>query len=102
MSKLKITNIKFNVIEPKDYGICAEVTVTLDDLLCIHDIHVINGEKGLFVSFPNTGSMRKYGNKKRYKDIVHPTTQEFRLQMVEDILKAYDERLELADTEVRN
>ena len=97
MIKLKITNIKLNVLEPKDYGVCADITITLDDLLCIHDIHVINGEKGLFVAFPNTGNMKKYRGKKRYRDIVHPTTQEFRLELIKDILAFYNEQLSNSD-----
>lgn len=85
-----ITNIRVDSITPKSKGICGEFTITLDDLICIHRIYVINGKKGLFIAFPNTGEMKVYKNNKRYIDIVHPTNAEFRSYIEKKILEKYN------------
>ena len=86
---MNVTNIRVDSISPKDKGICGEFTITLDDLLCIHRVYVINGKKGLFIAFPNTGEMKLYKNNKRYIDIVHPTNRDFRIYIENLVLEKY-------------
>lgn len=88
-----VTAVKTNSIEPKDSGICGEFTITLDDAICIHKIYVVNGEKGLFITFPNTGEMKMYKRSKRYFDIVHPTNKTVREMIEREVLKKYHEEL---------
>ena len=90
---MQITKIIVDRITPKDLGICAEVSILLDDVLSIHNIHVINGKKGLFISFPNTGQMRMFNGRKRYKDIVHPTSKTLREEIESQVLTAYNEEI---------
>lgn len=88
-----VTAIKTNNIEPKDVGICGEFTITLDDAICIHKIYVVNGDKGLFITFPNTGEMKMYKRSKRYFDIVHPTNKTIRELIEKEVLAKYKEEL---------
>lgn len=89
-----VTKVVTNSISPQDCGICGEFTVTLDDSLCIHKVLVANGEKGLFIIFPNTGEMKRYSRAKRYVDIVHPTNNSLRQHIKDEVLKQYQSELE--------
>lgn len=91
---MQITKIVTNNISPKDSGVCGEFSVTLDDSLCIHKILVVSGEKGLFITFPNTGEMRRFSKAKRYMDIVHPTNNSLRQYIQKEVLIKYNEELE--------
>lgn len=91
---MQITKIVTNNISPKESGVCGEFSVTLDDSLCIHKILVVSGEKGLFITFPNTGEMRRFSKAKRYIDIVHPTNNSLRQYIQKEVLIKYNEELE--------
>lgn len=91
---MQITKIVTNNISPKESGVCGEFSITLDDSLCIHKILVVSGEKGLFVTFPNTGEMRRFSKAKRYMDIVHPTNNSLRQYIQKEVLIKYNEELE--------
>lgn len=91
---MQITKIVTNNISPKESGVCGEFSVTLDDSICIHKILVVSGEKGLFITFPNTGEMRRFSKAKRYMDIVHPTNNSLRQYIQKEVLIKYNEELE--------
>lgn len=88
---MNVTKIVTNSLSPQERGVCGEFTVTLDDSLCIHKILVVNGEKGLFITFPNIGESRHGGFPKRYVDIVHPTNNTLRQHIQGEVLKHYNE-----------
>lgn len=90
---MQITNIVTNSISPKELGICGEFTITLDDSLCIHKIRVVNGSKGLFITFPNTGEMKRFSKAKRYADIVHPTNNSLRQYIQKEVLLKYNDEI---------
>lgn len=90
---MRVTKIVTNSVLPQDRGVCGEFTVTLDDSLCIHRILVVSGEKGLFITFPNVGEMRRGNQPRRYIDIVHPTNNTLRQHIQQEVLKRYDEEL---------
>ena len=84
-----VTSVKIDKYTPKEVGICAECSVTLDNSLCIHKISVIMGEKGEFVAFPNTGNIKMFKHRKRYTDIVHPINKTLTEDITNQVLKAY-------------
>lgn len=45
----------------------AVVSITIDDEFVVHDIKVIEGEKGLFIAMPSKKAMDG-----EYRDIAHP------------------------------
>ena len=86
---MQVTKVRLDYKCKKDKGICADVTVVLDDVLAIHNIHVIAGGDGYFVAFPNTGLTKMTQKGKRYKDIVHPLNKTLRTEIEEKVLKAF-------------
>ena len=66
----------------------AIVSVTLDDEFVVHDIKVIEGEKGLFIAMPS----RKTTDGE-YRDIAHPINSETRQQMQDVILREYEKAI---------
>lgn len=66
----------------------AVVSITLDDEFVIHDIKVIEGEKGLFIAMPS----RRTGDGE-YRDIAHPLNSDTREKVQGVILQKYEEVL---------
>lgn len=62
----------------------AVVSITLDGDFVVHDIKVIEGEKGLFIAMPS----RKAGDGE-YRDIAHPINSETRQKIQDIILESY-------------
>ena len=60
-------------------------SVLLDDEFAVHDIRIIEGDKGLFIAMPS----RKTATGE-YRDIAHPITQETRAMFEQAILEAYE------------
>ena len=84
---MQITDIRVRKInaEGKLRGV---VSVTFDNVFAVHDIKIIDGEKGLFIAMPS----RKSGDGE-YRDIAHPINTEFRTYMQETILAAYNKEV---------
>lgn len=97
---MEITRIKIDAFNPKESGVCASFTLTFNNLLCVHKVNVIQGAKGLFISFPNSGIPKESEDGKRYMDLVHPTNQDFRKLIEEKVLEAYNNKLEEVEEEV--
>ena len=89
---MKITDVRVRRIA-KVGKMKAVVSITLDGEFVVHDIKVIEGEKGLFVAMPS-----KKTADGEYRDIAHPINSEMRRMVEETILKKYVESLE-SDTE---
>jgi stage V sporulation protein G len=64
----------------------AVVSITIDNVFVVHDIKVIEGEKGLFIAMPSKKSADG-----EYRDIAHPINSETRSMLEEIILKSYEE-----------
>ena len=71
----------------------AVVSITIDDVFVVHDIKVIEGDKGLFIAMPS----RKAADGE-YKDIAHPINSDTRTALQELILMKYQEVME-SDTD---
>lgn len=63
----------------------AVVSITLDNEFVVHDIKVIEGEKGLFIARPS----RKAADGE-YRDIAHPINSETRERIQSIILEKYE------------
>lgn len=82
---MNITDIRVRKVA-KDTKMKAVVSITIDDVFVVHDIKVIEGEKGLFIAMPSRKSTDG-----EYRDIAHPINSETRELLQSMILKAYDE-----------
>ena len=67
----------------------AVVSITFDDEFVVHDIKVIEGEKGLFIAMPSKKAMDG-----EYRDIAHPINSGTRDRIQSTILEKYKQALE--------
>ena len=81
---MKITDVRIRKIA-KEGKMKAIVSITLDDEFVVHDIKVIEGEKGLFIAMPSRKTTTG-----EYKDIAHPINSSTRDSIQRIILEAYE------------
>ena len=78
---MQITDIRIRGIA-KEGRMKAVVSITIDDEFVVHDIKVIEGEKGLFIAMPS-----RKASDGEYRDIAHPinsATRDFIQTMILD------------------
>ena len=75
----------------------AVVSVTFDGQLALHDIKVISVREKNFIVMPS----RKNPDG-TYRDIAHPINAEFRGELEESVLRAYEEELARAAAEAES
>lgn len=66
---MTITDVRVRKIA-KEGKMKAIVSITVDDEFVVHDIKVIEGDKGLFIAMPSKRSADG-----EYRDIAHPISQ---------------------------
>ena len=81
---MQITDVRVRRIE-KEGKMKAIVSITLDNEFVIHDIKVIEGEKGLFIAMPS-----RKATDGEYRDIAHPINSETRDKIQKVILDKYE------------
>lgn len=89
---MKITDIRVRIVNNNNDKLKAVASITIDDELVVHDIKVISGKDGYFLSMPSRKT-----NEGEFKDIVHPIKTEVREMLKEKILKAYEDALASAN-----
>ena len=82
---MKITSVNVRKIEKEGSRMKGIATVVLDDSFAVHDIRIIEGEKGLFIAMPSRKNALG-----EYRDIAHPINPEVRAMFEEAILDAYE------------
>ena len=85
---MQITDIRIRSVE-KEGKMKAVVSITIDDEFVVHDIKIIEGEKGMFIAMPS----RKAADVE-YRDIAHPINTATRERLQSMILSKYQESLE--------
>lgn len=85
---MQITDIRIRGVE-KEGKMKAVVSITIDDEFVVHDIKIIEGEKGMFIAMPS----RKAADGE-YRDIAHPINTETRERLQTMILDKYREFLD--------
>ena len=66
----------------------AVVSITIDEEFVVHDIKVIEGEKGLFIAMPS-----RKATDGEYRDIAHPINSATRERIQNIILEKYEQVL---------
>ena len=69
---MQITDVRIRRVE-KEGKMKAVVSITIENEFVIHDIKVIEGEKGLFIAMPS-----RKASDGEYRDIAHPINSETR------------------------
>ena len=91
---MQITDVRVRKIE-KEGKMKAIVSITLDNEFVIHDIKVIEGDKGLFIAMPS-----KKATDGEYRDIAHPINSSTRDRIQTIILERYQKALTEPEGEV--
>ena len=81
---MNITDVRVRKVA-KEGKMKAVVSITIDDEFVVHDIKVIEGEKGLFIAMPS-----RKASDGEYKDIAHPITSATRQLLQNAIIEAYN------------
>ena len=84
---MNITDVRVRKVA-KEGKMKAVVSVTLDNVFVVHDIKVIEGEKGMFIAMPSRKTAEG-----EYKDIAHPIKSSTRELIQNLILQKYNEEL---------
>ena len=90
---MEITDVKITKIMSEG-RLRDDVSVTLSDMIAVHDIKVVQGDERLFVAMPS----RKDENGV-FRDIVHPISPAARKMLEESILEAYERQLAMLEAE---
>ena len=84
---MNITDVRVRRVA-KEGKMKAVVSITIDEEFVVHDIKVIEGEKGLFIAMPS-----KKATDGEYRDIAHPINSETREKIQGIILQKYEQVL---------
>nr|WP_317282929.1 septation regulator SpoVG [uncultured Sellimonas sp.] len=84
---MQITDVRVRKVT-KEGKLKAVVSITMDEEFVVHDIKVIEGEKGLFIAMPSKKAVDG-----EYRDIAHPINSETRNRIQSIILERYEQAL---------
>ena len=84
---MHITDVRVRKVS-KEGKMKAVVSITIDDEFVVHDIKVIEGEKGLFIAMPS-----RKASDGEYRDIAHPIHSGTRDHIQSIILDKYEAAL---------
>lgn len=90
---MTITDVRVRKVS-KEGKMKAVVSITVDDEFVIHDIKVIEGEKGLFIAMPS-----RKATDGEYRDIAHPINSTTREKIQKMILEKYEEAVQATEDE---
>ncbi|MDR1913408.1 MAG: septation regulator SpoVG [Clostridiales bacterium] len=81
---MDITDVRVRKVN-RDGKMKAIVSVTFDNEFVVHDIKVIDGDKGLFIAMPSRKTLDG-----EFRDIAHPINSSTRERIQNAVLEKYD------------
>ena len=84
---MQITDVRVRKVA-KEGKLKAVVSITIDDEFVVHDIKVIEGEKGMFIAMPSKKAMDG-----EYRDIAHPINSNTRERIQSYDFRKYEQAL---------
>ena len=84
---MNITDVRVRRVA-KEGKMKAVVSITIDEEFVVHDIKVIEGEKGLFIAMPS-----RKATDGEYRDIAHPINSATREKIQNILLEKYEQVL---------
>lgn len=89
---MNITDVRIRKVD-KEGKMKAVVSITIDNEFAVHDIKIIEGEKGVFIAMPSRKNAEG-----EYRDVAHPINSDTRTQLQEMIMEKYRE--EIAEAQI--
>ena len=93
---MEITDVRVRLLT-REGKMKAAASITIDSVFAVHDIKVIEGDKGLFIAMPSRKTQDG-----EYKDIAHPINSQTRAHIQELILSKYEEEVAAAKAKTEN
>ena len=94
---MEVTSVSVRKIEKEGSRMKGIASILLDDSFAVHDIRIIQGDKGLFIAMPSrktaTGG---------YRDIAHPINPDVRKMLEDAIITEYNNTEDVAPQEETN
>ena len=90
---MEITDVRLRHVNSEG-KMKASVSITIDNEFVVHDIKIIEGEKGLFIAMPS----RKTSDGE-FKDVAHPIKSSTREELQRIILERYEKEMAAAPAE---
>ncbi len=84
---MNITDVRIRRVE-KEGKMKAVVSITIDNEFAVHDIKIIEGEKGLFIAMPSRRNAEG-----EYRDVAHPINSDVRQKIQTLIMDKYYEEI---------
>lgn len=84
---MNISDIRIKIVEATG-KLKAVASITIDGCFVVHDIKILEGNRGLFVMMPSRKSADGI-----YKDIAHPINTETREMLKTVLIKAYSDKM---------
>ena len=84
---MNITDVRIRKVE-KEGKMKAVVSITIDNEFAVHDIKIIEGEKGLFIAMPSRRNAEG-----EYRDVAHPINSDVRQHIQQLIMDKYEEEM---------
>ncbi|MDD7389258.1 MAG: septation regulator SpoVG [Lachnospiraceae bacterium] len=90
---MQITDVRVRKISSESSNkMKAIASITIDGVFVVHDIKILEGEKGMFIAMPSRKS-----SDGEFRDIAHPINTETREMLQRLILEKYNETAEEQD-----
>ena len=89
-----ITNVSIYTLNDSNSKTVALATVTISDCLVLTGLRIVKGKKGMFVSMPQRKLSKPDKNGNEYADIFFPVTHDFREELNDAVLDAYDDKVD--------
>ena len=87
---MRITDVRVRKVA-KEGKMKAVVSITIDEEFVVHDIKVIEGEKGLFIAMPS-----RKASDGEYRDIAHPINSSTR-DFIQTMMKKQLQNLQMSN-----
>ena len=84
---MNISDIRIKIVEATG-KLKAVASITIDGCFVVHDIKILEGNRGLFVMMPSRKSADGI-----YKDVAHPVNTETREMLKTVLVKAYSDKM---------
>ena len=82
---MKISDVRVRLIQNEESKLKAVASITIEDCFVVHDIKVLEGKQGYFVSMPH----RKTPDG-QYRDVAHPINTETRDAITKLVLEGFE------------